>query len=78
MDFMEVMEQELYHGLVLLIMRLIIVHLPEFTEVGVRFCKPGKSQNHSAKHDTEDSGTFAISQPTVNRRIDTYTGSRTQ
>ncbi len=46
----------------------LIVHLPEFTEVGVRFCKPGKSQHCSAKRDTEDSGsdTLAISQPTVN------------
>ncbi len=49
-----------------------IVHLPEFTEVGVRFCKPGKSQHRSAKRDTEDSDTFAISQPTVNRQANTY------
>ncbi len=51
-----------------------IVHLPdsEFTEVGVRFCKPGKSQHRSAKRDTEDSDTFAISQTTVNRQTNTY------
>jgi hypothetical protein len=50
----------------------IIVHLPEFTEVGVRFCKSGKNQYRSAKRDTEDSDTFSISQPTVNRQANTY------
>jgi hypothetical protein len=38
----------------------------------VRFRKQGKSQHRSAKRDTEDSVTFAISQPTVNRQANTY------
>jgi hypothetical protein len=52
--------------------RTDIVHLPESTKVGVRFCKPGKRQCHSAKHDTEDSDIFISSQPTVNRQTNTY------
>jgi hypothetical protein len=48
-----------------------IVHLPEFTEVGVRFCKPGKRQHRRAKRDTEDSDTLDVSLPTANRQANT-------
>ncbi len=48
----------------------VIVLLPEFAEVGVRFCKPGKRQYHSAKHDTKDSD---ISSSVNQRLIDRLT-----
>jgi hypothetical protein len=49
----------------------LVLQLPEPAEVGVRFCKLGERQYHSAKLDTEDSDTedsdmSTSSRPTVN------------
>ncbi len=49
----------------------MVLQLPEPAEVGVRFCKPGKRQYHSAKLDAEDSDIPTSSRPTVIRQINT-------
>ena len=45
-----------------------VLQLPEPAEVGVRFCKPGERQYHSAKHDAEDSDITTVILPAVDRR----------